>query len=220
MPFALSGVNPQTPKKALLSIATLSSLLGQAEGWHTTHPLLYASHAQGHWGSHRMTSHRGWLVDNRPPRGGRERLANIHPRATKKSLLEYFALNRPPIGRSVAYRHCITRLLLQLCKLRHNSPPQDRLHRSKVATLARANAQYTAPPTIRTIHTVAISLVFPVNGLQSRLARLASLSNPPLQTVLGGRQTPKTRANETPARPFAPHYGKIRKTEFSNGNFV
>ena len=82
------------------------------------------------------------------------------------------------VGRLSALYH---RLLLQLCKLRHNSPPQDRLHRSKVATLARANAQYTAPPTIRTIHTVAISLVFPSKWLTITTCKAGvTLSNPPL----------------------------------------
>ena len=115
-------------------------------------------------------------MDNRPSEEEGERLANIHPRAAKKATLgispRYTAHHRS-VGRLSALYH---RLLLQLCKLRHNSPPQDRLHRSKVATLARANTQYTAPPTIRTIHTVChLSCVPPVNGLQSRLARLASL---------------------------------------------
>ena len=89
VPFALSGGKPQTPKKRYCQSLPSLSL---RSGGRLTHnpPLLYASHAQGALGvAHRMTSHRGWLVDNRPPREREERLANIHPRATKKSLLEY-----------------------------------------------------------------------------------------------------------------------------------
>ena len=145
LPFALSGVNPQTPKKALLSTATLSSLLGRAEvDTQATHCCV-ASHAQGHWWvAHRMASHSGWLVDNHAPRREEGALANIHPRATKShswNIAKETA--HPSVGRSLSAGH--HRLILPLCRLRLNAPPQDRLHRSNVTMLARAIAQYTAP---------------------------------------------------------------------------
>ena len=125
----------------------------------------------------------------------------------------------PSVGRSLSAGH--HRLILPLYRLRLNAPPQDRLHRSKVATLARANAQYTAPPTIRTIHTVAISLVFPSKWLTITTCKAGvTLSNPPLANRLGEfADHPRHIENETPARPL-PHYGKIRKTEFFKWGFV
>ena len=125
----------------------------------------------------------------------------------------------PPTHRSVGRLSALYhRLLLQLCKLRHNSPPQDRLHRSKVATLARANAQYTAPPTIRTIHTVAISLVFPSKWLTITTCKAGvTLSNPPLQTVLGVCQPPKTHRKRNSKKTIAPIMEKSARRSFSNG---
>ena len=110
----------------------------------------------------------------------------------------------PSVGRSLSAGH--HRLILPLYRLRLNAPPQDRLHRSNVTMLARAKPNIPHREPLRTIHTVAISLVFPpVNGLQSRLARLASLYQSTLQTVLGGRQTPKTRkAKRNSSKTIAP----------------
>ena len=119
----------------------------------------------------------------------------------------------PSVGRSLSAGH--HRLILPLYRLRLNAPPQDRLHRSNVTMLARAKPNIPHREPLRTIHTVAISLVFPpVNGLQSRLARLASLyqSTPCKPSWVVGKP-PRHEQNETPARPL-PHYGKIRKTEF------
>ena len=143
-------------------------------------------------------------MDNRPPREG----GSVWQIFTLEQLKSHSWNIRlePPTHRSVGRLSALYhRLLLQLCKLRHNSPPQDRLHRSKVATLARANAQYTAPPTIRTIHTVAISLVFPSKWLTITTCKAGvTLSIHPLQTVLGGRQTPKTRAKRNSSKTIAP----------------
>ena len=160
-------------------------------------------------------------MDNRPPR---ERGGSVWQIFTLEQLKSHSWNIRlePPTHRSVGRLSALYhRLLLQLCKLRHNSPPQDRLHRSKVATLARANAQYTAPPTIRTIHTVAISLVFP-----SKMAYNHDLQGWRhfIQSTLANRlgwssNSPRHEQNETPARPL-PHYGKIRKTEFFKWGFV
>ena len=126
----------------------------------------------------------------------------------------------PPTHRSVGRLSALYhRLLLQLCKLRHNSPPQDRLHRSKVATLARANAQYTAPPTIRTIHTVAISLVSPSKWLTITTCKAGvTLSNPPLANRLGkftGR--PRHIENETPSKTIAPLWKNPQDGVFQMG---
>ena len=127
----------------------------------------------------------------------------------------------PPTHRSVGRLSALYhRLLLQLCKLRHNSPPQDRLHRSKVATLAGQTPNIPHRQLSELFIRLPSLLCSPVNGLQSRLARLASLyQSTPCKPSWVVVKLPKTRAkNETPARPL-PHYGKIRKTEFSNGDF-
>ena len=144
-------------------------------------------------------------------------MANIHPRATKKSLLNIAKETaHPSVGRSLSAGH--HRLILPLYRLRLNAPPQDRLHRSNVTMLARAKPNIPHREPLRTIHTVAISCVPPVNGLQSRLARLASLYPiHPLQTVLGGRQTPKTRAKRNSSKDHCSHYGKSARRSFSNG---
>ena len=70
VPFALSGVYPQTPKKALLSTATpLLSLRSRGELTHKPPTAVSLAMLKGHWWvAHRMASHSGWLVDNRAPR--------------------------------------------------------------------------------------------------------------------------------------------------------
>ena len=145
-------------------------------------------------------------------------MANIHPRATKKSLLNIAKETaHPSVGRSLSAGH--HRLILPLCRLRLNTPPQDRLHRSNVTMLARAKPNIPHREPLRTIHTVAISLVFPpVNGLQSRLARLASLYPiHPLQTVLGGRQTPQDTSKTKLQQDHCPIMEKSARRSFSNG---
>ena len=143
-------------------------------------------------------------MDNRPPREG----GSVWQIFTLEQLKSHSWNIRlePPTHRSVGRLSALYhRLLLQLCKLRHNSPPQDRLHRSKVATLARANAQYTAPPTIRTIHTVAISLVFPSKWLTITTCKAGvTLSIHPLQTVLGSFQTPPRAKKRNSSKTIAP----------------
>ena len=102
-----------------------------------------------------MTSHRGWLVDNRPPREG----GSVWQIFTLEQLKSHSWNIRlePPTHRSVGRLSALYhRLLLQLCKLRHNSPPQDRLHRSNVTMLARAKPNIPHREPLRTIHTVAI----------------------------------------------------------------
>ena len=97
------GGKPPNPPKALLSTVTLSSLRSRGELTHNPPTAVSLAMLKGHWWvAHCMASHSGWLWTTALPERGRERLANIHPRATKKSLLEYRQGNRPPIGRSVA----------------------------------------------------------------------------------------------------------------------
>ena len=137
------GVNPQTPKKRYCQL--LPSPL-RSRGVDTNPPTAVSlAMLKGHWWvAHRMASHSGWLWTTALPERGRERLANIHPRATKKSLLNIAKETaHPSVGRSLSAGH--HRLILPLCRLRLNAPPQDRLHRSNVTMLARAIAQYTAP---------------------------------------------------------------------------
>ena len=106
VPFC-RGKPPKPPKSVIVNRYPLLSL---RSGGRLTHnpPLLYASHAQGALGvAHCMTSHRGWL---RQPPSQREggSVWQIFTLEQLKSHSGIFALNRPPIGRSVAYRHCIT----------------------------------------------------------------------------------------------------------------
>ena len=160
-------------------------------------------------------------MDNRPPREG----GSVWQIFTLEQLKSHSWNIRlePPTHRSVGRLSALYhRLLLQLCKLRHNSPPQDRLHRSKVATLARANAQYTAPPTIRTIHTVChLSCVPPVNGLQSRLARLAShIPSTPCKPSWGVCRPPKTHRKRNSKQDHCPIMKKSARRFFQMGAFV
>ena len=122
----------------------------------------------------------------------------------------------PSVGRSLSAGH--HRLILPLCRLRLNTPPQDRLHRSNVTMLARAKPNIPHREPLRTIHTVAISLVFPSKWLTITTCKAGvTLSNPPLQTVLGGRQTPKTRAKRNSSKTIAPIMEKSARRSFSNG---
>ena len=107
-----------------------------------------------------MTSHRGWLVDNRPPREGGS-VWQIFTLEQLKSHSWNIAKEtaHPSVGRSLSAGH--HRLILPLYRLRLNAPPQDRLHRSNVTMLARAKPNIPHREPLRTIHTVAISLVFP-----------------------------------------------------------
>ena len=116
----------------------------------------------------------------------RERLANIHPRAAKKATLgispRYTAHHRS-VGRLSALYH---RLLLQLCKLRHNSPPQDRLHRSKVATLAGQTPNIPHRQLLELFIRLPSILCSPSKWLTITTCKAGvTLSNPPLANRLG-----------------------------------
>ena len=147
-------------------------------------------------------------------------MANIHPRATKSH--SWNIRLEPPTHRSVGRLSALYHgLLLQLCKLRHNSPPQDRLHRSNVTMLAARQS-----PIYRTVNRLELFirlpslLCSPSKWLTITTCKAGvTLSIHPLQTVLGSLQaTQDTSKTKLQARPL-PHYGKIRKTEFSNGSF-
>ena len=144
-PFA-SGKPPNPPKSVIVNCYPLLSLRSRGELTHKPPTAVSLAMLKGHWWvAHCMASHSGWLSGTTAlPERGRERLANIHPRATKKSLLNIAKETaHPSVGRSLSAGH--HRLILPLCRLRLNAPPQDRLHRSNVTMLARAIAQYTAP---------------------------------------------------------------------------
>ena len=168
-----------------------------------------------------MTSHRGWLVDNRPPRERRERLANIHPRATKKSLWNIAKETaHPSVGRSLSAGH--HRLILPLYRLRLNAPPQDRLHRSNVTMLARAKPNIPHREPLRTIHTVAISLVFPSKWLFNHDLQgwRHFIQSTPCKPSWGVCRPPKTHRKRNSSKTIAPLWKKIRKTEFFKMGFV
>ena len=151
------------------------------------------------------------------PERGRERLANIHPRATKKSLLNIAKETaHPSVGRSLSAGH--HRLILPLYRLRLNAPPQDRLHRSNVTMLARAKPNIPHREPLRTIHTVAISLVFPSKWLTITTCKAGvAYSIHPLQTVLGVCRPPKTHRKRNSKQDHCSHYGKSARRSFSNG---
>ena len=161
-PLFFSGGKPPNPPKALLSIVTLSfPLLGRAESWLTTYPLLYGSQSQGAFGGSPPTDYPQWVACGQPPsqrEGGS--VWQIFTLEQLKVTLEYCQETaHPSVGRSLSAGH--HRLILPLYRLRLNAPPQDRLHRSNVTMLARAKPNIPHREPLRTIHTVAISLVFP-----------------------------------------------------------
>ena len=107
VPFALSGVNPPPPKKRYCQpLPSLLSLRSRGELTHKPPTAVSLAMLKGHWWvAHRMASHSGWLVDNHAPRE-EERLANIHPRATKSH--SWNIAKKPPTHRSVGrYRQGI-----------------------------------------------------------------------------------------------------------------
>ena len=126
----------------------------------------------------------------------------------------------PPTHRSVGRLSALYhRLLLQLCKLRHNSPPQDRLHRSNVTMLARAKPNIPHREPLRTIHTVAISLVFPSKWLTITTCKAGvTLSNPPLANRLGKfTGHPRHEQKRNSKQDHCPIMEKSARRSFSNG---
>ena len=166
-----------------------------------------------------MASHSGWLVDNRAPRGGGS-VWQIFTLEQLKSHSWNIALEtaHPSVGRSLSAGH--HRLILPLCRLRQRTatrPPTP---------LQRHYASKGNRPIYRTVNRLELFIRFltllcsPVDRVQSRLARLAShIPSTPCKPSWVVGKLPRHEQNETPARPL-PHYGKIRKTEFSNGDFV
>ena len=78
----MGGIPPNPPKaKALMSNAPFTLSRSCGELTHNHAPCCSLVGSRGIWGSPPPTRHRGQLVDNRTPERGRERLANIHPRA-------------------------------------------------------------------------------------------------------------------------------------------
>ena len=123
----------------------------------------------------------------------------------------------PSVGRSLSAGH--HRLILPLCRLRLNAPPQDRLHRSNVTMLARAKPNIPHREPLRTIHTVChLSCVPPVNGLQSRLARLASLyQSTPCKPSWEVYRPPKTHRKRNSKQDHCPIMEKSARRSFQMG---
>ena len=144
-------------------------------------------------------------------------MANIHPRATKSH--SWNIRLEPPTHRSVGRLSALYhRLLLQLCKLRHNSPPQDRLHRSNVTMLAKAKPNIPHREPLRTIHTVAISLVFPSKWLTITTCKAGvTLSIHPLQTVLGSLQATQDTSKTKLKQDHCPIMEKSARRSFQMG---
>ena len=167
--------------------------------------------------AHRMTSHRGWLVDNRPPREG----GSVWQIFTLEQLKVTLGISprKPPTHRSVGrYRQGHHRLILPLCRLRLNAPPQDRLHRSNV-TMLRASPIYRTVNRLELFIRLPSLLCSPSKWLTITTCKAGvTLSIHPCKPSWEVYRPPRHIENETPARPL-PHYGKIRKTEFSNGAF-
>lgn len=140
------GKPPKPPKKRYCQTRPLLTLRSRGELTHNHAPSVIGSHAQGAFGCS-------------PPHGYPLGAACGQPRSQSEggSVWQIFTLEQlkshswniaketahPSVGRSLSAGH--HRLILPLCRLRLNAPPQDRLHRSNVTMLARAIAQYTAP---------------------------------------------------------------------------
>ena len=151
------------------------------------------------------------------PERGRERLANIHPRATKKSLLNIAKETaHPSVGRSLSAGH--HRLILPLYRLRLNAPPQDRLHRSNVTMLARAKPNIPHREPLRTIHTVAISLVFPSKWLTITTCKAGvAYSIHPCKPSWGVCRPPKTHRKRNSKKTIAPLWKNPQDGVFQMG---
>ena len=154
------GVAPQTPLKALMSNAP--STPSQVTRLDTQpYPLLLPGWLKGRLGQ--PTANQAQGVACGQPRSQREggSVWQIFTLEQLKSHSWNIAKEtaHPSVGRSLSAGH--HRLILPLCRLRLNAPPQDRLHRSNVTMLARAKPNIPHREPLRTIHTVAISLVFP-----------------------------------------------------------
>ena len=110
----------------------------------------------------------------------------------------------PSVGRSLSAGH--HRLILPLCRLRLNAPPQDRLHRSNVTMLARAKPNIPHREPLGTIHTVPKSLVLPqLIGYNHDLQGWRRIFHPPLANRLGWlANSPRHEQNETPSKTIAP----------------
>ena len=105
VPFALSGVNPKPPKSVIVKRSPLLSL--RSRGLTHNHAPAASWSAQGAFGvTQRQPSAGGSLWTTALPERGRERLANIHPRATKSH--SWNIIKKPPTHRSVGrYRQGI-----------------------------------------------------------------------------------------------------------------
>ena len=122
----------------------------------------------------------------------------------------------PSVGRSLSAGH--HRLILPLCRLRLNAPPQDRLHRSNVTMLARAKPNIPHREPLRTIHTVPNSCAPPVDRVQSRLARLAShIPSTPCKPSWGVCRPPKTHRKRNSKQDHCLIMEKSARRSFSNG---
>ena len=122
----------------------------------------------------------------------------------------------PSVGRSLSAGH--HRLILPLCRLRLNAPPQDRLHRSNVTMLARAKPNIPHREPLRTIHTVLTLLCSPVDRVQSRLARLAShIPSTPCKPSWGVCRPPKTHRKRNSSKTIAPLWKNPQDGVFQMG---
>ena len=142
-------------------------------------------------------------MDNRPPREGGS-VWQIFTLEQLKVTLGIFALNRPPIGRSVAYRHCITGYCYS-CVSYGITHRHKTAYRSKVATLAGQTPNIPHRQLSELFIRLPSLLCSPSKWLTITTCKAGvTLSIHPLQTVLGGRQTPKTRAKRNSSKTIAP----------------
>ena len=125
----------------------------------------------------------------------------------------------PPTHRSVGRLSALYhRLLLQLCKLRHNSPPQDRLPRQSGYASKGKRPIYRTANYQNYSYGCHLSCVPPVNGLQSRLARLASLyQSTPCKPSWGVCRLPKTHRKRNSKQDHCPIMKKSASRSFQMG---
>ena len=116
-PLLFQGKPPKPQKSVIVNRYPLLSLRSRGELTHNPPTAVSLAMLKGHWWvAHPWLATVGGLWTTALPERGRERLANIHPRATKShswNIAKETA--HPSVGRSLSAGH--HRLILPLCKV-------------------------------------------------------------------------------------------------------
>ena len=158
-------------------------------------------------------------MDNRPPREREGAFGKYSPKSMRTNSHSGNIAKEtahPSVGRSLSAGH--HRLILPLCRLRLNAPPQDRLHRSNVTMLARQSPIYRTVNRLELFIRFLTLLCSPVDRVQSRLARLAShIPSTPCKPSWGVCRPLKTHRKRNSKQDHCPIMEKSARRSFSNG---